>query len=149
MKWAVVYSVSPLSLILEVRSGGWVQSWCLGWSVTWECVALTHNGLIVFFNNLHRRIYLLILEKREEGRERGKESERNSDVREKYQLVPSRTHPDRKWNLQPSQVCALTRDRTLNILVYGMTLQPSGPLGQGSLVYLLWQVFMQMANCHY
>ena len=26
----------------------------------------------------------MILEKREEGRERGKESERNSDVREKY-----------------------------------------------------------------
>ena len=33
----------------------------------------------------------------------------------------------------PPPACTLTRDRTCNLLVYGMTLQPTEPPGQGSL----------------
>ena len=46
-------------------------------------------------------------------RERETEGERNIDVREKHQWVASRMHPG--------------RDRTHNILVYGLMLQPTEP----------------------
>ena len=54
---------------------------------------------------------MLIFIKREEGRER-----------EKHQP-----------GIKPiTSLCALTRDRTGNLFVYGMMLQPSEPLGRGS-----------------
>ena len=50
-------------------------------------------------------------------RERGRERERNSNVRNVNQLPPA---------------CALTRDGTHNLLVVGTLLQPTEPPGQGS-----------------
>ena len=39
---------------------------------------------------------------------------------------------EREIGIKPStQVCALTRDQTLNLLVYGTTLQPTEPHSQG------------------
>ena len=61
------------------------------------------------------------MEERKEGRKEGgkeKREKRNTDVREKHQMVGSGMHPDWGWNLQP--------------LVYGMKLQPTEPPGQGS-----------------
>ena len=51
----------------------------------------------LFFFNPHLRIHLLVLE-------RGRERERNIDVKEKHQLIASHMCPDWGLNLQPRYV---------------------------------------------
>ena len=61
----------------------------------------------------------MLIDFRERG-SRGRERERNIDVREKHQLVASHTCPDQGLNSQPTylciywliHVCALTRNQT-------------------------------------
>ena len=36
--------------------------------------------------------------------------------------------------------CAVTGNRTRNLLVYGMTLQPNEPLGQGPVIHFLYVI---------
>ena len=83
--------------------------------MTQECL----KEYVVYFFNPHLRICLLISE-REEERDRGRET--NIVVREKHQLVASHM--------------GLTRDQTHNPLE-GTTLQPSEPLGQGNMWFIL------------
>ena len=55
-------------------------------------------------------------------RERG-EREGEREMRQKHQSVASSSHSQ----FEPTtQVCALTRNRTLKLLVYWTTLQPTG-----------------------
>ena len=85
----------------------------------------------LFFKSLPKDVFIDFREKtRSEGererereteterdRERQRLKERNTDVREKYLLDASRTHPD--W------------DQTHNLTVYWTTLRPTEPSGQG------------------
>ena len=71
--------------------------------------------------NPHPSLCLLILNR---GRKAGRERERNIDVKEKHLLVASHKCPYQELNLQP-RVCALTRNWTWNLSVYGSTLQPT------------------------
>ena len=59
---------------------------------------------------------------------RGREREKR-DVTEKHRLVASRTHPN---EIKPATyVCAPIENRTCNLLVFRMTLQPNEPPSQG------------------
>ena len=74
----------------------------------------------------------MILE-REEGKEgRGRERDRNIDVREKYPLAASSMHIVLGLNQQPRYLSALTRDGTCNLLMHKTMLQPPG---QGSFLF--------------
>ena len=74
---------------------------------------LNHTPSYFFFFNLHLRTCLLILEKEEE-----KEREKNTD------------------QLPPIQICALTGNRTGNLLVHRTILQLTEPPGQDSSRFL-------------
>ena len=79
-----------------------------------------------FFLNSHLKICLLIVE-REEGREG--EREKGLCVRNMGQLPPLHV----PTGIKPvSQACALTRNRTCNLLVYRMALPSTEPPGQGT-----------------
>ena len=77
----------------------------------------------------HSRTCILILE-RWEGRE--KERERNIDVREKHQSGASHKRPDQGPNLQ----CALTRNRTGDLLLCSMMPNQLSHTGQSSKFFL-------------
>ena len=57
---------------------------------------------------------------------RGRERERNIDVREKHLLAIS-LHTPPLGNKSKTQACALTRNQTRDLLVHGTTLQPTEP----------------------
>ena len=84
-----------------------------------------------------RGTFLLILTQRyvywfERERERETERERNTDVRHKHQSVASPSPVSWPRIGPATEVCALTGNWTHNLLVYGMTLQPTEPPGQGT-----------------
>ena len=76
----------------------------------------------------------MFIDVREEGRKK-----RNISVREKHRSVATHTHTP--TGIKPTTwVCALTRNRTHNLLVYRTTLQPIEPPGQGSGSHVLNQL---------
>ena len=60
----------------------------------------------------------------------GREKERNTDLREKHQLAVS-LYASQLGIKPAAHTCALTGDRTLNLLVYETMLKPTEQPSQG------------------
>ena len=141
----------PPKALAQIRKSHplWVdklEKWCFLWA---EESAAEHNRA---WKEKLKKDFLFSARERRGGR-REKERERNTNVREKHQSGDFCKHPDQGWKMEPAtQACALTRNQTGALSVYGTMPNPLSQAGQDSsriltLVHPTSWYLMQCAYC--